>query len=57
MVELLVSHGADLNGKSVLEESPLGEQEELEGGTGEGGGGLDLLGRLRCPLSTPELGC
>lgn len=39
-----MAHGADLNGKSVLEESPLGEQEELEGGAGEdgGGGGLGL---------------
>lgn len=25
LVELLVAHGADLNGKSVLDETPLGE--------------------------------
>lgn len=37
-----MAHGADLNGKSVLEERPLGEREELEGGAGEDGGGLGL---------------
>lgn len=29
MVELLVAHGANLNAKSVLEETPLGETRVL----------------------------
>lgn len=35
LVELLVAHGADLNGKSVLDETPLGECLVFFGAGGE----------------------
>jgi hypothetical protein len=38
LVELLVAHGADLNGKSLMDETPLGEHEghlHLADGTGQ----------------------
>lgn len=38
LVELLVAHGADLNGKSVLDETPLGEFSGRMGGSSAPGG-------------------
>lgn len=48
LVELLVAHGADLNGKSVLDETPLGEFSEgfL---SAQGGGHRGYWGGLRLP--------
>lgn len=43
LVELLVAHGADLNSKSLTDETPLGEPEPHPSGVGEGQGAPMIL--------------